>query len=350
MDLSYLNARVRGWRKGLFKSADYDAFIESVSVEACLDLLRPTVYGPDIGVASARFERPYDILSSALRSNLYSVFTTLWDIAPEGARPCLKALFSTWEVYNIKALLRGIDKGVPREDLFEALVPAGELDLPALKELVRSKDVGDLIRLLRTWGSPYGAPLKAGFDTYKKHHSLVEMELNLDIFSTRFFVSTISPASDDGKVISDMLADRVDSRNIMTLMKAVGEGYSKETLVEYFLEGGRRIRKGAFLSLSELPTREELLAQLLEAVNDENWRRVLYVAGAEEMDVLEELFEGLTARALSRAAIEGPLTVALAAAFIYAKTREVKNLRIIARGKLFKIPGEELKNLLIYKR
>jgi V/A-type H+-transporting ATPase subunit C len=349
MDLSYLNARIRGWRKGLFKSGDYELFMEAESMEAYLELLRPSVYGPDIGVASARFERPYDVLSSALRSNLTRSFTTLWDIAPPGARVYLKALFSTWEVYDIKAVLRGIDKGIRREDIFEALVPAGEMDVSALRELARSRDVTDLLGLLRTWSSPYAAPLKDGLEAYRKHHSLVEMEINLDVFITKFFASTISAGPENGHVITGMLTDRVDSRNIMTLMKAVGEGYSKETLNEYFLEGGRRIGKGEFLRLSGLTTREELLTQLLEAVKDENWRRVLYIAGAEEMDMLEEFFENLVARALTRAAIEGPLTIALAAAFIYAKVREVKNMRIIARGKLFSIPSDELKRLLIYK-
>ncbi len=349
MDLSYFNARIRGLRKGLFKSGEYDVFLEAGSMAAYLDLLKPTVYGPDIGVASARFERPYEVLSSALRSNLARSFTTLWDIAPQGARAWLKALFSTWEVYDIKAVLRGIDKGVAREDIFEALVPAGEMDVAALRELARSRDVTDLLGLLHTWSSPYAAPLKGGLEAYQKHHSLVEMELNLDVFATKFFASTISAGSENGRVITGMLADRVDSRNIMTLMKVVGEGYSKETLDEYFLEGGMRIGKVEFLQLSTLKTREELLTQILGAVKDESWRRILYTAGAEEMDVLEELFENLTARALSRAAIVSPLTIALAAAFIYTKVREAKNLRIIARGKLFSIPSDELKRFLIYK-
>jgi V/A-type H+-transporting ATPase subunit C len=347
-DLSYLNARLRGWRRGLCKSKDYDGFLEAESIESYLDLLRPTDYGPDIGVAGARFERTYDILSSALRSNLSRSFQSLWEKSPPGARTYLKALFSVWEVYNIKALLRGIDRGVRREELFENLVPAGELDLSALKELSRSKDIKDLLRLLRTWGSPYAEPLLRGFPGYQRDHSLVEMELNLDIFTTGFFAHTIKRRTVNGKVIARMLVDRVDAQNIMTLMKAVGEGYSTEVMEGYFLEGGIRLRRREFLRLTELESREELLAALPESVNDIEWGKVLYMAGAEDMDVLEELFEDLAARALSRSSVKEPLSIALAAAFIFAKIREIKNLRVIARGKLFKIPNDELKRVLIY--
>jgi V/A-type H+-transporting ATPase subunit C len=348
VDLSYLNARLRGWRSGLFKKEDYDAFIESESIEDYMDLLRHTGYGPDIGVAGARYERAYDILSSALRSNLSKSFQSLWEKTPTGARTYLKALFSTWEVYNIKALLRGIDRGVSREELFEALVPVGELDLPALKELIRSKDINDLLRLFRTWGSPYAAPLIEGLLAYQRHHSLIEMELRLDIFSTRFFASTISSRSMNGKVIRAMLADRVDAQNIMTLMKAAGEGYSEGVIEGYFMEGGRRLRRREFLRLSGLTSREELLTALPEVIKDVSWRKVLYLAGTEDMDLIEELFEDLHRKALSRSSIEGPLSIALGAAFIHAKIREVKNLRIIARGKLFSIPEDELKRVLIF--
>jgi vacuolar-type H+-ATPase subunit C/Vma6 len=348
MDLSYLNARVRGWRRVLFKSEDYNSFIGSKSVEDYIDLLKPTVYGPDIAVAGARFERVYDTLSSALRANLSRSFNSLWEKAPLAARPYIKALFSVWEVYNIKALLRGIDRGVPREDVFETLVPAGETDLPALKELVRSKDINDMLGLLRTWGSPYAVPLKEGFPAYKRHHSLFEMELSLDTYFTGFVASAIPLRAVNGRVIRGMLADRVDSLNIMTLLKAAGGGYSEERMEGFFIEGGRRIRWRDFLRLSGIASREELLAALPDAVNDVAWQRILLIAGEEDMDIVEESFEDLHRRALSRHAIKEPLTIALAAAFIYSKIREIKNLRIIARGKLFSIPEDELKRVLIY--
>jgi vacuolar-type H+-ATPase subunit C/Vma6 len=116
----------------------------------------------------------------------------------------------------------------------------------------------------------------------------------------------------------------------------------------FFIEGGRRIRWRDFLRLSGIASREELLAALPDAVNDVAWQRILLIAGEEDMDIVEESFEDLHRRALSRHAIKEPLTIALAAAFIYSKIREIKNLRIIARGKLFSIPEDELKRVLIY--
>ncbi|MEE9613591.1 MAG: V-type ATPase subunit, partial [Thermodesulfobacteriota bacterium] len=257
-------------------------------------------------------------------------------------------------VYDLKALLRGVDRGVPREELFDVMIPAGEFDRAALRQLSGARDVNDLMRILSTWGSPYAAPLKRGFKSYERNRSTIEMELALDSFVAGHFLSAVSEGTEDGRIIRTMISTRVDTANVMTLIKVGGEGFTGPTLAELFIEGGGggvgggRLSKSDFLKLAETENRETLLTALAGAVSGRDFSDVLLEADSEEPSLLEERFEELVCMELFRAALSDPLSIALPAVFIYMKVREVKNLGTITRGKVFDIPEDELRRILIY--
>lgn len=348
MDLSYFNARVKGLRGRLLRQPDYETFLKVERPEEFLERLKSTGYGPYIETSAVRFARVDDILSAALMSNLSETFGLLWRKAPAEARVLLKAVISIWEVYNLKAIIRGIARGIKREDILNSLVPAGELDQGSIKMLLTSKDINDLIHFLDTWGSPYSRPLKKGMEPYVKYHNIAEMELNLDIFLYRFLFSNIRRMNLDNRIIKELLALRADIQNMMTLLKISGEGYSIEGAADFFVEGGARLRKNDFLKMSEIKKRAELLEALTGHIRDADLKGVLSAADPDELGVLEERFDEAVCRRLARLSVIEPLSIALAASFIYCKVREIKNLRLLARGKVFRMPEIEIKRLLLY--
>lgn len=351
MDLSYLNARLRGWKGRLLPGSDFKGFIASDGMPAFLDLLRGSDYGPDIDVATAAELTGYELLDSALRSNLSRTYRNLWALATEDAlmaRPLLKAVLSAWESAALKSILRGIKNNMPREVIIDSIVPAGEFDYGALKELIYSKDIEDLSALLTSWSSPYAAPVSAGLRALKESGTLFEMEIEIDTFVHRYYQQTVSGRSADAAVVAEVLTDRVDASNLLTLFKLTGEGYGAEAAGRFFMGGGRRLSLKSFTELAGTHRVEDLLGFLPDAVKDPKWTNLLLNTIEDDTVVIEDRFEVLIGSELMKKAVRDPLTIALAAAYLYCKVREIKNLRLVARAMVYSIPAGEIDRYIVY--
>lgn len=348
VDLGYYNARIRGMRRSLLKADDYHLLVRSRGYEGLMDRLGSTVYGPYLEMSGARFERHEDIVSNALQTRLEEALVSLWGLAPGTARPLLRQVFSIWEAHDIKTLIRGISRGAKREDILGALIPAGEFGKGPLSVLAGSPGIKELAGFLDSWASPYAVPVKKGLPAYLKGAATLEMEVGID----RLAFSNV-PAHGNGAWKSDVMAEvsvlRVDMRNTLTLINAAGKGGLAIPAVSadrLFCEGGSITRK-RFSGFLKSDNRASLLKGLSDAVRDPGLRETLGSADPVDLVFLEEFFDALIERRLSRAAVVEPLGIYLSAAFAYTIVREVKNLRLIARAKGFGIPDDEVSRFLL---
>lgn len=351
MDLSYFNSRVRGLRGRLLRAASYDVLFKSSGADGYIADLMPTEYGPYLESASAAVGAdPSETLSYALRQNLADTFRTIWKEAPPEARPYIKALFSSWEVYNLKAVIRGIVKNVRRGDIIEVTVPAGEFDGAAIKTLLAAKDVRDVARYLSTWGSPYARALKEGLDMYQRTGSAVELELRLDLAAIAAYAQRFcGGASIDKRIMSEILCYRADAVNLLTVIKVAGEGYSKDGAASLYGALGRALDKETFVEIASMSNRDDAIKVLAGAVKDARFRKIAPMIEAYDADAIEEALDDALERRLRRLSVVEPLSIALGAAYMYEKVREIKNLRLIARSRAFGIPRESLAGYLFYR-
>lgn len=346
-DLSYFNARVRALRGALIRKADYEPLMRLGTVEALIEKLKASEYGPFIEAASTRYFEPLEALSNALVADLADSMGQLWKIAPIGARPLLKAVFSNWEVFDLKTLVRGLSRGVKRDEIKAALIPAGEFDMAALNTLLSSKDLPDLVGFLETWGSPYAGVLRPGLREYQRSGRIIEMELGADLRTNRLLMDALSAGAADSRIMRDWLGLKADLQNGLTLFKIAGEGYAEGAASGFFIEGGFKLKRSNFVRLSNLKSKEELLNALKESGGGSVIKNVLDKAGPDPM-LMEELAEDALKERLRALSIIDPLSIALPASYIYMKVREIKNLRLIGRCAAFGVPLEELRRLVLY--
>lgn len=347
MDFGYYNARIRGFRDRLLKSRDYDALVNSEGLAQYMERLKATGYGQYMEVAAARYKEPEDMLSAAFRASLANTLERFWKIAPDEIKPFLDAVLSVWVVYDLKAILRGIARGLKREEILRIVFPAGELDEGALKELVSSKDVNDFVKLLETWRSSYAKPLKAGLAFYAGQGSIAEMEIRLDHFAFERLFAGMEGGADSIEALKRLVRLRVDITNMLTLIKISGTGMDSDRAADFFIKGGERLGKDFFMNASQSKDRAGLFKKLSQAIKEADLNAILS-GDTANLSLIEEQFDNVIERRLRKEAAADPLGVALGAAFIYMKIREIKNLRIIARGKLFNMPPELIKNSLIF--
>jgi vacuolar-type H+-ATPase subunit C/Vma6 len=333
-------------RGALFRKADYEPLMRLASPGALLERLKATGYGPFIEAASSSRPDALDALSSGLLADLSETLGKLWKIAPEGARPLLKAVFSNWEVFDLKTLVRGIARGVKREEIKAALIPAGEFNAASLDALLSSKDINDLVAFLETWGSPYAAVLKPGLKEYKRSGRIIEMELGADIRTNMVLLETLSASFAGARIMRDWLGLKADLQNALTLFKIAGEGYTVDAAAGFFMDGGYKLKRSDFLDLSGIKGKEDLFAALSAAAGGVI-RKVLDASGPDPM-LLEEAAEDAMKERLRALSVIDPLSIALPASFIYMKVREIKNLRLIARGAAFGVPLDEIRRLVFY--
>ncbi|MBI5344916.1 MAG: V-type ATPase subunit [Deltaproteobacteria bacterium] len=349
MDLGYFNARIRGMRGVLFSAPEYEIFLKTARIDELIERLKATPYGRNIEIAGARFQGLEDILASAMRDNLSDTFAALWKNAPSASAGLLKAALSIWEAASLKAVIRGVDKGIKREEILRTTLPAGEFGIGALSVLAGSKDVSELQGYLETWGSLYARPVRDGMEPYLKYQGLLDIELNIDRFIASSLLTGVSGRPLNGRIIMETLALRADAANIMTLYKTANSGISQEGVSDIFLEGGVNLKKAAFLGLAVLKERDEITGGLLKEIKERDLKDVLASADYEDTGMMEELFDDVIKRRLLRLSVIEPLSIALALSFIYMKVREIKNMRLLAASKAFGIPDEELRRHLIYR-
>lgn len=347
LDLSYLNARIRAWNGEIIDKAQYDELISATDMKGLTTRLKETIYARDIEISAARHKNEADILEGGLRGNLAGIFKRVWIYAPVSAWTILRAVFSIWEVYNVKAIVRARDKGISPDESISILIPAGEMDEAALKELNQQKDIKDILNLLSTWGSPYARPLRGVIQQYMRERHLMVLELALDRFVPEHCLSSAGGHDINKKIVRRFIQERIDSINLSTLLKLSGEGLYPASMNSYFLEGGDRIDRDDFLKLAKGKDRKELLQGLIDSIKDRHWRKIISAIDPDETFFLEEQLEELTRQNMCKLAVIEPLSIALAICFIYKKIREIKNLRLIIRAKVFDMPAIEVKRFII---
>jgi vacuolar-type H+-ATPase subunit C/Vma6 len=107
---------------------------------------------------------------------------TVWMIGgfyKESAVKMVAILLRTYDIHNLKAILRGLSKNVPAGDILTVLLPIGELNMSTLRELAQLNSPREAIDLLASMGLSFAWPLlniraeAPGSETF-------EMELALD--------------------------------------------------------------------------------------------------------------------------------------------------------------------------
>ncbi|TAN62380.1 hypothetical protein EPN18_04880 [bacterium] len=343
-DMGYFNARVRGLKAGLFSFAEFDAFLKNKSVEKCLDGLKSTSYARHIELATLEGNTTQDIIEAALTRNASDTLGFIWKTAPDGIRLFIKALFAPYDAYNLKAVLRGLARGVKREELRYALIPAGEFDSAALDALVGVKDLSEAASMLAVWASPYATAFRE--IARQRPLRLFEAGMALDKFAFEYALGITRGKTIDSRLTRSIITWRIDAENIMTLFNLCNEASLSGGPDYFFIPGGERLGKDEFISLSEAKTNSELLEGLAKAIKDKEWSVIMEAAYPEEPELLENALDGALEKMLWRAAVIGPASIALAASYMRRKAGEIKKLRLITRSNVCNMPQDEARRYI----
>ena len=346
-DYGYANARIRGMKSLLISAGFYDRLLKSTSFDDVVGSLNTTAYGRELSEVMIK-ESGLKGFDEALRRNIVKSFNKVSHAVDDDGRQLMGILLGRWDVGNVKSILRGKNLGATSDAILESLIPGAEIDEASLLEMVKSRDVRDCVDTMATLRIPYAVPLTGAFPDYAAKRSLAVLEIALDKFYYARAFAGVQGNDINSTMVREALAREIDAENIMTLLRIVKEDIDRREGMVFLIAGGREL---ALWRLEEVAGRRTI-EDCVQALSETSYHDLI----AESMPSYFETgsLTGLQ-RALEQQAVRrglkmwkaDPLTIAGVIAYVWAKTNEIVNLRVIARGKQVGMPVDKMREALV---
>lgn len=348
VDYEYISARIRGMKSRLLERKELEALGAKLDINSFIDELENTPYRQDLEDASVKYAG-LACVEEALRRNLSKTFRLIFSfVKSEDAETLVSIFLNKWDVQNIKTILRGKNIHEMPTEIAESLAPAGALSDATLTELIKQPDVKAVIDLLATWGIEYSQPLTQHFKEFSETRDLVVLEYALDKFYFQHAMDAVAGDSYDEGIIRGIVRTEIDVTNIKNVLRIVRDKVELEDATYYFISGGKELDVDKLSALSKIRTIDGVTKQLAGSSYDFLARLPDQYVSAEKISPFEkELDKFVLKKALSLFSAD-PLSLALIIGYLYAKSNEITNIRVIAMCKTEYVPEKEVMEELVF--
>ncbi len=217
-----------------------------------------------------------------------------------------------------------------------------------LIQIAKQKNIRATIDTLALWNNPYAEVLTKKFSEYDKSKKLSILELAVDKYYYKKGIERSSRRSLNYRLVKEILSREIDSVNIMTVIRLLGEEMDVEEMGEFFIEGGKEINFDKFIMIA----RQEDIEGIVNELSGTTFGKILSEHLAEfydnqKLSFLERFLEETIIRKSIDMFKADPLSIAIIIGYIWAKFNEIVNLRIIVRGKSVGMPEDKIREALI---
>ena len=303
-----------------------------------------------------------ELIEEAVNRNLARSFRNAMAIAPGDLHTLTGEYLARWDIANVMAILRGTVHHIPRQQIRNLLIPAGELDHALLDHLLSFTTCGEALDALRGWRL---------YPILAEHYRICGEEGTFarieDELYQRYYAGLFGLATSGCSGCQELLAYlrfEIDVTNMKNLLRLhCAREACDITIVDRTLIPGGNIPIDLFRRLYGTKTEAEFTSIFLQTAlvpiltravrelrQDPNfssmdaaelvWRRwhqhlrpvhevemAITRIGLQQMDSLSRRY---------------PFSVLPVLAYLERKRYEVANLRAIARGKAFGLPADRI--------
>jgi V/A-type H+-transporting ATPase subunit C len=332
--LDLVNARVSARRTRLLGPGGLRELASRPTLEARLALLRSGGWAAAVPAEAEAVG--IEALEAGLRrtQRLESAWL-LGQVEGAAARRVLAAFLGLAEADAVNAVLRGVEGRAALEQALAAAPGTPGLDEAPLRAAAAAPSVEAAVEALAGAGHRFAPALAAALPE-RARLGLAPLELAVERAAVAAAAASTRCAGEDGRVLREHLADRIDVRNAALLLALAGGGLPPDA-GSLFLEGGRRLAVPRLVSLAGAPL-GEVLAALSAATS-----------GAPAMATpwgAELSLERVVLESARRAARARPLSVAVPLAYLLERRDEARRIAVLLRGSAFELPAEQVLDLL----
>ena len=339
----YVAARARARKARLLKGDSYRKML-LMSVPEISRLLGESEYRKEMEYYAKTFEGA-SLIEVATYRNLSRLFKEVLGYCTSELHTMVAAYLGKWDAYNVKVVLRGRYASVPADSIDMQLIPAGSFDIQFLHSLARIERPEDTIIAATTAGMPLSGDAVDSFLNSKKL-SMLEDDIDRGYYSRLLETRADEEAK---SVFISYVRREIDIHNLQTVLRLKAGGLLPQQILPYMLPGGQEFGPRALRELIELPTAKDILSMIkarrsfadsfaVPAGNVNGW------AGLREVAIALDRTHVRESQRLERLY---PLSVLPVLDYMLRKELEVKNIRIMARGKQSGLSVDEIRSLLV---
>ena len=338
-DYEFGNARLRVMKSRLLSRQELEILSETGSVRGLIAALTKTIYQRTVESALTR-ATGMQCVDDALRNDLVNTVGKIASFYKESAGKLVVIILRSYDIHNIKVILRGLSKNVPAGDMLTALLPVGMLSFSTLRELAQLNSPRDAIDLLASMGFPVAVPLLSaraeapGVETFG-------MELSLDKWHYQEARQTLRSEIGAADSLSYALALDADLTNILTALRFALAPHEREHLRDHL---GTDEVSQLFLGPGHIPyellataCRQDTVASAIEALSRISLAPVLQsgleaYSHSNRLSDIEKRLRHYRLQWMTGQIIKDPLGIGVVLGYVALKVNEINNLRWIAHG------------------
>ena len=332
-DFGYINARIRGMKAKLLEPEFYTQALADSDFRAFTGTVAQTSYVADLEEAQAR-SSGLEALDRAVAENFRRNARSILDFS-DGRPGDLLALFLLgYDLLNLKTLARAKHAGRDAESAVAVSMPAGEMRPALIETLAAAPDLPAMAQALAVTGHPLSRAFSAAVRRYAQEGELYALELTLD----RYYYKSLLDAVDEyngPRELQRHVRREIDAANLRTALKLRGKTVGRE---ELFVPGGREIDRATFDAIIA-DTSKSALSTLAGGSFSE-------VADTDSLSEADAAIREALDRSAHRLALSDPLGPGVALDYLRRKEAEAARLRLLARGKFYDVPREQLEREL----
>jgi V/A-type H+-transporting ATPase subunit C len=343
---AYIVARVRAMKGKLIPKEMYPKFI-NMEIPEITRFIGESEYKKDVDELGKKYKGT-DLFEHALNQNLALTYRKLLEVSQNEPHYLITEYLRSWDIWNIKTIIRGKFSGASEEEILEDIVSAGQLRYRDLTEFTKIQTVEGVIAALAK--TPY-YPALVGYKGV-----LAEIENNLDKLYYSGLVTAGITSKD--KYFSKFLRTEIDLKNLKILfrMKRAGMereeiqkllipgGMEREEILKLLIPGGMELKESYLARLASLSFPEFVRA--LEEFS--YWEAIRDISNdLNSLTNIETRLDKYGILYATRISYYYPLSILPVLDYIVSKKIEVDNLRMIVRGKETKLSEDIIKAHLV---
>lgn len=332
---AYAVTRVRAMKSKLLPKETYPRLL-NMSIDEISRFIQESEYKEDIDELAMKYKGA-DLAEHALSRNLALTYTKLLRISTGELNSLIAEYLRRYDIWNIKTLLRGKQYNASTEEILESLISGGEFTYTFLSELAAKKTYTEVIEALKH--TEY-YPLLQEYDGT----NLADVENKLDkMYYSDLFDMIGEPKSKDRKLFARFIKLEIDVKNLGVLFRLKKAGVEKlDEIMPLMIEGGLELNPE---KLASLPYEE-----FIESLRKTDYWGAISESISPEMESLTDMECKLLRFSLESATTHShvsPISIVPVMEYIIHKNNEVKNLRLIIRGKEAGLEDTLIKDQLV---
>lgn len=334
-DFGYINARVRGMSAKLLDPEFFMQALGESDFRAFLGTLSQTDYGRALEEAQGATSG-LAVVDRALSRDFYATTRSMLSYSDGDPHRLIALVLRRYDLANLKTIARAKHAGKAPRDVQDALMPAGEIKPSLLETLATAPDLPSMAQALAVTKHPLSRAFSRAARQYASDGDLYAFELALD----RDYFDTVFDSLEDLEPPRDFVRHmqrEVDATNLRTALKLRGRGGGAAE--DFYVKGGREITRSTFDAIFSGADGG------LSAVAGTSFAGV---ADTETLAEAERVIRSTLDTSAKRVSNREPLHIGVVLAYLRSKEAEAARLRLLARGKFYDVPRDQLEKELAH--